>query len=74
MKLASKLRFFLGIAILVILALFYFIEIEVERGIDYVTFDTLLGIIIFHNVFVFAFYILIGVLLVITGIKKIRLK
>ena len=45
----------------------------VDSEVDYVTFDTLLGIIIFHNIFIFSFYVLIAVLLILTGIKRIRI-
>jgi len=73
MKLVNKLRFFSGIIGLLLLFGSYFVEIEVDSGVDSVTFDTLLGIIIFHNIFVLSFYILIACLLVLTGIKRIRI-
>ncbi len=73
MKLISKFRFYLGIIVFLILIASYFVKFNVDVGDNYVEADSLLGILIFHNVFVLSFYILIGCLLVFTGIKRVRI-
>lgn len=61
---------FAGIVILLVLIGFYFIKIESDSGINFQTYDTLLGVIIFHNFFVLMLYVLIALLLIVTGISK----
>ncbi|MEK6811314.1 MAG: hypothetical protein AABX96_02270 [Nanoarchaeota archaeon] len=72
MRFVNKFRFFSGILLMLFLFGSYFVEIMVDSGVNYVTTDTLLGLVIFHNIFVLSFYILIACLLVLTGIKRIR--
>lgn len=69
----KRKRFFTGIFILLFLLVSYFINFETDIGDNYVVSDTLLGILIFHNVFILGFYLLIALLLIITGVKRIRL-
>ncbi|MBX4212108.1 hypothetical protein KW787_01475 [Candidatus Pacearchaeota archaeon] len=59
-----KLRL-LGIAILLIIGISYFIPIQVDGGANYSTTSSLLGIIIFYNPFILALYILIAIVLII---------
>ncbi|MGV8142071.1 MAG: hypothetical protein ACP5NS_00360 [Candidatus Pacearchaeota archaeon] len=72
MKLASKSKFFIGISLLVVLIISYFIKINSDYGSNYETYDTLLGKLIFHSPFVLFIYILIIFGLIFTGIKKVR--
>ncbi|MDO8509188.1 MAG: hypothetical protein Q7S27_05905 [Nanoarchaeota archaeon] len=59
-----KISLYLGIAIILILAVSYFIKINVEQGSNYIVNSPLLALIIFHNPFILAFYILIAVVLI----------
>lgn len=52
-----------GAAWLVFLAVAYFIPIDVETGGNYLVRDSLLGMMIFHNLYLLALYVLLGVLL-----------
>lgn len=73
MKVDNKFRFYIGILIIFILILGYFLRIEVDSGANYSVKDTLLGIIIFHNVFVFVIYLLIGLFFIFTGVRKVKI-
>lgn len=59
MKIQNKKLFYSTIAISFLLFLSAFIEINVEQGANYNLVDSLLGIIIFHNVYVLSSIILI---------------
>ncbi len=68
-----------GVILLIVGVLFglflifsYFVSIPSVRGGNYYVWDSLLGIIIFHNLFVFIVYILILILLIFFGIKKLN--
>jgi len=63
----KKVSFWSGIAILIILAVSYFIKVRVDSGIDFIYFDSLLGIMIFHNPFILGLYILGAVVLIVKG-------
>ncbi len=70
-KIISNHAFFwVGIAIFAILIICYFINISVDTGSNYLTYDTLLGIIIFHNPFILGIFILIGAVFVYLGLRK----
>lgn len=69
---SSKLYLITGIAIVLILTASYFIKINVDSGSNYLTSDSLLGIIIFHNPFILALYVLIAVVLGIKGAKRFK--
>lgn len=72
----SKLRwqFWPGIAILVLLASSYLIQIPTQAGQTYVTYTHLLSLLIFYNPIILGLYILIAIILIFFGIKdKIRL-
>jgi len=58
-----------GIFIFITLIMSYFIKINVDSGGNYTTSDTLLGILIFHNPFILALYVLIAIVLIIKGRK-----
>jgi len=73
MKIKNKKSFYTGIAILIFLLVSYFIKFQVDAGSNYLVYDSLLGILIFHNLFVLVAYIIIGVILVILGLRKIKL-
>ena len=66
----KKSLFFVGFSILVLLAIFYFIKINVDVGSNFEVQDSLLGIIIFHNPFILGIYILVAVILIVKGLKK----
>ena len=63
---------FLTTGFLIILFLFvsWFIPV-LDEGSNYVIEDSLLGIIIFHNLFVLLGYILVAIIFVLLGLKKI---
>jgi len=69
-KIKIKLPFWFGVAIIILLVIGFFVKIKVDSGINFVTYDSLLGIIIFHNPFVLGLYILISVVLIVTGLKR----
>ena len=70
LKIKRRGLFWTGIGILIFLLIAYFIKIRVDYGFNFITFDSLLGIIIFHNPFVLALYVLIGLILIWKGMKK----
>lgn len=72
MKLASKSRFFMGITILIILIASYFIKIQTDSGMNYISVSRILSILIFQNIFLLIFYFAVPIFLIITGIKKIK--
>ncbi|MEK6915447.1 MAG: hypothetical protein AABW89_02815 [Nanoarchaeota archaeon] len=74
MNIANGKRFFLGIFILILLVTSYFIRFDSDYGSNYAVEDSLLGVLIFHNFFVLVLYFLISFLLILTGIKRIRLR
>lgn len=73
MKIANKKIFYSGLGILIFLLISYFIRFEVDSGSNYIVEDTLLGILIFHSLFIFIIYILIGAFFVFIGIKGIKI-
>jgi hypothetical protein len=73
MKIASKPRFILGILVFLILFISYFVRFEIDSGSNYAVRDSLLGIIIFHNFIVLILYALIGIFLILTGIKRVKI-
>ncbi len=69
-KVKNPWAFYLGIIILIILGVSYFITIDVADGANYVTRSSLLGKIIFYNPFILALYIVIGIALIVSGLKR----
>ncbi|MAG38040.1 hypothetical protein CMI45_01485 [Candidatus Pacearchaeota archaeon] len=74
MKINNKITFFLGIIWIIFLILAYFIKFDVDSGANYIVKDSLLGILIFHSPIVLTVYILVGILLVLLGIMRIKIK
>lgn len=70
LKMKRRGFFWIGIAMLVFLAASYFIKFPIDNGANYITYDSVLGIIIFHNPFILGLYILIGIVLIANGLKK----
>ncbi len=70
MKIKRAGVFWTGITILVILIIIYFIKFQSDYGSNYTIQDSLLGIIIFHNPFILALYLLIAVVLIVKGLKN----
>jgi len=70
MKVRNKNLFWIGVGWLIFLLISYFIRFESESGSNFVTYDRLLGVLILHNVYLFASYVLIGLVLVWFGVKK----
>ncbi|PIN92776.1 hypothetical protein COU54_05595 [Candidatus Pacearchaeota archaeon CG10_big_fil_rev_8_21_14_0_10_31_24] len=68
-----KNKFYIGIGILAFLFLAYYIPVNVESGNNYIVQDSLLGIIIFHNLGILGIYILIGLGFILTGKFKIKI-
>lgn len=60
----------LGIIILFFLLISYFIRIRVDYGANFITYDSLLGIIIFHSPIFLGIYAVIAVFLILIGLKK----
>jgi len=54
-----------GLIFFILVITSYFVKIEVDRGNNFSTNDSLLGIIILHNPFILLLYILIGSSLII---------
>jgi len=67
-----KLKGYLGLGLLVFLFLAYFIPLTVDSGENYIVNDRLLGVLIFHNIFVLGIYILIGLVLIFLDMKKVK--
>ncbi len=61
-----------GVFILLVLAVSYFINVNAEEGGNYVIQTPLLGILIFHNPFILAVYILISLSLIVKGRSAFR--
>ncbi|MEK6850138.1 MAG: hypothetical protein AABX85_01035 [Nanoarchaeota archaeon] len=66
----NKISLFGGVVIAVLLAISYFIKLRVESGFNYISYTSLLGILILHNPFILALYILIVIFLIFYGIKR----
>ena len=64
----SKLKFWFGVGILILLIVSYFIEIEVN-DLGSITETSLLGLLIFYNQIVLVFYVLIALWLIFKGLK-----
>ncbi|MDO8563975.1 MAG: hypothetical protein Q7R87_03120 [Nanoarchaeota archaeon] len=65
----KKIYFWIGIALLLFLFSSYFIKFDIDSGSNYATQDSLLGILIFHNIFVLLFYIAVIIFLISRNIK-----
>lgn len=72
MRIVNNFRFYSGILILLFLLFSYFISIDVDSGANYTVTDTLLGIIIFHNLFVFIVYLMIALFFIVAGTKRFK--
>ncbi|MEK6925463.1 MAG: hypothetical protein AABW71_04480 [Nanoarchaeota archaeon] len=72
MKIVNKLKFYFGILIILFLLFSYFISVNVESGANYIVTDTLLGIIIFHSLFVFIVYLIIAIFFIFTGVRRFK--
>ena len=65
----------LGGMSLAFILLAYFIPLIVEEGDNYLVHDTLLGMLIFHNLWLLALYIIIGIALIWFGLRiRIRIQ
>lgn len=73
MKIISKFRFFSGILILAILFITYFIKVE-DKGSNYIVNEPLLGVLIFNNPLILLIYIVVSIIFIITGIKRIKIE
>lgn len=74
MKLVNRVRFYIGLLIVLFLVFSYFLRIEIDSGANYTVTDSLLGIIIFHNFFVLIIYSLIALFFIFTGFKRIKIE
>lgn len=59
MKIKNKGLFYTSLGILCFMILSFFIKISYESGFNYEVQDSLLGILIFHNAYVLATYVII---------------
>ena len=64
----NKILILIGLVIWLFLVISYFIPIEAESGANYIVEDSLLGIIIVHNIWLLISYILIGLFFICLGI------
>jgi uncharacterized membrane protein len=69
MKIKNKKYFGIGIGALIFLILSYFIKIPIESGTNYLITDSLLGILIFHNLYILIIYSLIAIFLIWKSLK-----
>ena len=74
MKVRNKFWCWIGILILFVLLVSYFWKVEVESGVNFVVEDRLLGILIFHNAFVLGLYVLVAIFIILSSIRKVRLR
>ena len=72
MQMTNKKYFFLGILIFLVLILSYLIKFDIDAGANYNIEERLLGVIIFHNPFILGIYLLIGISLILRGMKYKR--
>ena len=72
MKIRSKLLFWIGVSILLILGLLTLISVPVESGSNYNVTAPLLGLVIFYNPIVLMIYIIAALILIFLGFKKIK--
>lgn len=70
MKKIQKISFTLGCGGLTFLVIAYFIPILDDSGANYVVYDSLLGILIFHNVVVLWLYGVVGFALIAWGLRR----
>ncbi len=70
LKIERKGYFWAGIIILALSIIFYFIRFQIDSGSNFITYDSLLGIIILHNPFILGLLILIIVALIAAGFRK----
>ncbi len=69
MKIENRKYFGVGIGVLIFLILSYFINIPIESGTNYLITDSLLGILIFHNLYILIIYSLIAMFLICKSLK-----
>ncbi len=73
----KRVLFWIGIAILFILAISYFIPMTVNEdygGVSKNVKTKLLGILIFYNPYLLAAYVLVGIILIVFGMKRIKIR
>jgi hypothetical protein len=63
----------IGVIILFLLGIFYFITFDSQSGNKVIT-DSVLGVIIFHNLYVLIIYLLIAVGCFYLGIRKAKIQ
>lgn len=73
MKIKQKTPFFIGITTFTLLILSYFIKIQTDYGANYLTQSRLLSILIFRNPIILLEYILLIIVLIYLGFKKIKI-
>ena len=66
----KKISFWIGLVFLILLGASYFVNIQVDDGSNFATYDRILGIVIFHNSWILCFYVLIGLGLIFFGLRK----
>jgi hypothetical protein len=59
-----------GIIILIFLFTSYFIKVEVDSGANFIIEDSILGIIIFHNILFLGIYVMCGIFLILIGLSR----
>ncbi len=68
-KSENKKYFKIGIGTLLFLILSYFIKIPIGSGTNYLIIDSLLGILIFHKLYILIIYSLIAMFLILKSLK-----
>ncbi len=61
----NKSKRLIGISVLLLLVISFFIKIRIDEGANYYTESSLLGALIFYNPFILGLYILIAIYLIV---------
>ena len=72
MKIKNIWAFSAGIFVLVFLLVAYLVKINIDSGANYNIETPLLGILIFYNLFVLGFYVLIALVLIVFGLRGFK--
>lgn len=70
----NKGFFLMGIGWLAFVLIAYFIPLTIDEGANYLVKDTLLGVMIAHNMILLILYILVGIAFISWGLKGKRIK
>ena len=66
----KRIFFIIGLTWLLVLGICYFVHIPIDEGANYITEDSLLGIIILHSPWILGIYIALGLLGIIVSLSS----